>query len=90
MCRDATSGKIAWKRRLEGNFNASPTLIGDHLLVSNDVGVSSLLDLASGKVVARNSLPAGLHASPVASGSCLLLKTDEQLYCIGSPRIAKR
>ncbi len=88
MCRDATSGKIGWKRRLQGNFNASPILVGDHLLVCNEEGVSSLLDPKSGKIIAENSLSTGLRTSPVPSRSCLLLKTDDHLYCIGGSQDA--
>jgi outer membrane protein assembly factor BamB len=86
MCRDAISGKIDWKRRLEGNFHASPVLIGGKLLVCNAEGVSSVLDPDSGEIVAQNLLKSGLRASPTPSDSCLFLKGDGELYCIGSAR----
>ena len=87
-CRNAISGKIDWKRRLEGNFNASPVLVGDHLLVCNDEGRSSMLDPDSGKIVVQNSLKSGLHTNPAPSDSCLFLKADSKLYCIGGLRSA--
>lgn len=82
-CRDLVSGKIGWKRRLQGNFNASPVLLGGNLLLSNVEGVSSLLDPSSGKILAQNSLSSGLHASPIPSRSGLFLRADDHLYCIG-------
>jgi hypothetical protein len=82
-CRDAISGKIGWKRRLEGNFNASPVMLGDHLLLCNKEGLASVLNPSTGNVIAENSLNSGLRASPIPVESSLFLKTDGELYCVG-------
>ena len=65
-------------------------LVGGKLLVSNDEGKISLVELDSGKVVAENSLSSGLHANPVPSDCCLLLRTDENVYCIDGSFVADR
>jgi hypothetical protein len=84
-CRDATSGKVSWKRRLAGNFWASPTLVGDHVVVVNDAGTAYLLDPANGKIVVENTLPEGAHASPVPVGADLYLRVTGALYSIKAP-----
>ena len=89
-CREAASGTILWKRRLEGNFQASPVLVGDRLLLANREGVSSLLDVDSGKVIAQNALSAGLHSSPTPSQALLYLRAENELYCIGEPHEARQ
>ena len=67
------------------NLYPSLTLVGKHLLLSNDVGET--LVLAPGRQyreVGRNSLTSGCGASPVPDGPFLFLRGGGNLFCIGS------
>ncbi|WP_437224196.1 PQQ-binding-like beta-propeller repeat protein [Planctomicrobium sp. SH661] len=85
ISRDATTGKIEWKRRLGGKFSASPLLLKDAILCIDEVGTCSLLNSTSGEIIQQNSLPHGCFASPVPIGNKLLIRTTEDLYCVGQP-----
>lgn len=94
---EAGTGRIVLEKKLQipsagpppgmptANIYASLTLVGERLLLTNDIGQS--LVLAPGrqyKQVARNSLPRGSGASPAADGNVLLLRGGKWLYAIGA------
>jgi len=94
---DARTGKPVFQQELEipnasgrpgteaANIYPSLALVGKHLLVGNDIGVT--LVLAPGKEykqISRNFLDKGSGASPVADGKQLFLRGGTRLYCIGT------
>jgi hypothetical protein len=78
---------------------ASPTLIGDHLVVVDNQGTA--LVLATGrefKIISRNRIETQLeriwpipaqetlaYAPPITDGNCLYLRGERYLYCIAAP-----
>ena len=67
------------------NIYPSLTLVGKHLLLSNDAGHT--LVLKPGREysrVGRNSLDSGTGSSPAALGKQLFLRGGKWLYCIGA------
>ena len=93
---DAATGKTVFQKQLAipsmagtpdiepANIYGSLTLMGKHLLLTNDVG--DTLVLAPGKAyreIRRNYLDAGSGASPVPDGAWLFLRGGKTLYCIG-------
>jgi outer membrane protein assembly factor BamB len=103
---EVASGKMVHRRELEleglTHYNAvavaaSPTLVGKHVLVSDNQGTTLVLEPApSYKVVARNRIATQLdrpwpipaqetltYAPPVADGGRLYLRGEAFLYCVG-------
>lgn len=83
QCLDAKTGKLIWKRRLPGNYSASPLAVGGHVLFCSREGVTSVVaNDEDGTVVAENQLPGQIMASPVLIDGDLLLRTDTALFAI--------
>lgn len=94
---DVQTGQTVYRHELEirsasgkpgvqpANLYPSLTLVGKHLLLSNDVGET--LVLAPGRQyreVGRNYLSSGCGASPAPDKSFLFLRGGGNLFCIGS------
>jgi outer membrane protein assembly factor BamB len=82
---DATTGKVFWSERLDGEFSSSPILAGKYIYCCNQIG--KIYILAAGKsfeIVAENRLDDGFMASPAVVGNNLFLRTKTHLYCIGN------
>jgi outer membrane protein assembly factor BamB len=81
---DTTNGKVIWNERLDGEFSASPVLIGGNIYCCNQIGKTFVL--ATGRtfnVVAENRLDGRFMASPAVAGEHLYLRTNSHLYCVG-------
>ena len=93
ICRDAATGKIAWRTRLQGPVSASPLLVGDNIYVTNERGSTWVFRATpdSYQEVARNQLGNIAFASMVACENRIYARvaTEERgswretLYCIG-------
>jgi len=85
MCYNAANGDVVWKKRLGGNFSASPLLVEDNIYVPDEAGKLHVFK-ASDKFehVAINDLKDGGFATPVVAGGRIYLRTLHFLYCIGS------
>ena len=93
ICRDAATGKIAWRTRLHGPVSASPLLVGDNIYVTNERGSTWVFRATpdSYQEVARNRLGNIAFASMVACENRIYARvaTEERgswretLYCIG-------
>ena len=82
---DTLTGKVQWKKRLGGNFSASPVLVGDLLYVANRTGTTYVARIGEGcEVLAENSLPEEVLATPTVDGDRIYLRSTTSLYCIGS------
>ena len=81
---EAKTGKVLWNERLDGEFSASPVLVGDLLYACNQSGKTFVLKAGREyEKVAENRLADGFMASPAVAGDALLLRTKTALYCIG-------
>lgn len=82
-CLDARSGEQHYRRRLGGNFSASPVAADGRIYCCDEDGRTIVFapgrtyeELASNKLVGR------FMASPAVVGSSLVLRTDTHLYRI--------
>ncbi len=57
MCWEAATGKEMWKKRLGGNYSASPVLVGDLMFATSESGETHVLKIS----------PQGLKKSPRTS-----------------------
>jgi outer membrane protein assembly factor BamB len=87
-CLDATTGKVVWSERLDGEFSASPVLANGQLYCCNQTGKTFVLALGKVfSVTAENRLgegkDAGFMASPAIAGDAIFLRSKGYLYAIG-------
>lgn len=94
FCWHARSGREKWKARLQGPVSASPVLVGDHILASNEQGTTFVFKASpdSYQPVAQNQLEEESFATPTVVDSVIYLRVasgsggnrKETLYAIGS------
>lgn len=94
MAFDARTGREIWKKRVGGNYSASPLLVGQHMYVLSESGVCTIYDVSGEpKEIAKNTIDERTLASFAViqkdssenSPRCdLLLRTDKALYRIAS------
>ncbi len=88
-CLDAKTGRVVWgpERVQPGIYSASPVLADGKLYVTSEDGLVTVL--AAGpefKKLAENQLEGYTLASLAISEGQLFIRTEEYLYCVGSPR----
>jgi len=83
-CFDAQSGKQLWRKRLGGNFSASPLYANGRIYFLSQEGKSTVIepDANEFRVLAENQLDGRFMASPVVAGKSFILRTDSHLYRI--------
>jgi len=80
-CLDAKTGDEIWRERVQGNYSASPLLIGDRLYIFSEQGKASVVQAGREfKVLATNTLPDGFMATPAVADKSLFLRTKAALY----------
>ncbi len=93
FCWSTDTGDLQWKRRMGGNFSASPILAGDRIYVSNHDGHTFVFRAGDKyEQIAKNRLGDDCYASPAASGNELFLRIgvgvgedrQEQVVCIAN------
>lgn len=90
---DAATGEELWKKRLNGNFSASPVLIGDRIYATNEAGETFVYKAspAGYEAVSKSQLGQEVFATPVISNGTIYYRCTEDgdgerkeaLYCIG-------
>ncbi len=83
MCVDASTGDIVYKKRVGGNFSASPILVGNKIFYTNESGLTTVI--ATGReyeVLAENDLGERTLASAAVDGNALILRTADAIYRI--------
>ncbi len=81
---DAKTGEIQQRKRIGGNFSASPLLAGGHLYLASREGVVSIVRCDEAMdVVATNQFEGKILASPAVIGDDLIVRTSDRLYRIG-------
>ncbi|MFM8275366.1 MAG: PQQ-binding-like beta-propeller repeat protein [Gemmata sp.] len=96
MCWKSDTGKEVWKGRLEGTFSASPVLVGDNVLATNETGRTFVFKAGAKEfeLVAENRLGDESFATPAVCGGQIFTRVavkekggrQEKLYCIGAAR----
>jgi outer membrane protein assembly factor BamB len=91
-CWKSDTGEELWKKRLGGEFSASPVLVGDTIYASNEKGETFVYraDPAKFEQLAVNKLGDEALASPTICGGRIYLhvveefdgKRQEMLYCL--------
>lgn len=80
-CLDADSGDSFWKKRIGGDYSASPILAGGHLYFGSHDGKVTVLKVGDdAEIVSENQLDGKIMASPAVVGDALILRTDQALY----------
>jgi outer membrane protein assembly factor BamB len=82
---DTVTGEPRWRKRIGGNFSASPLLAGDRLYLQDEDGRGLILQLDGGNEpveLATNMLPGRTFASYAVIGSSLLIRTERGLFRI--------
>jgi len=91
ICWDGASGEELWKKRLGGNFSASPVLVNETVMVPNLSGDTFVFQAGTQYVpIAQNRLGDDCYASPAISGSQVFMRIGvgkgsaraEQLVCL--------
>jgi outer membrane protein assembly factor BamB len=83
MCLQATTGELMWRKRIAGNYRASPIYAAGRIYFANLEGDVTVI--AAGREfqqLAENHLEHGFQASPAVQGNALFLRTTARLYCI--------
>ena len=82
-CFEAKSGDQVWKKRIGGNYSASPLMAGGYIYVGSHEGdVIVLKPGTDGKVVAENKIDGQIMASPAVTDNALIIRTAEAMYRI--------
>lgn len=84
VCLDAQTGESLAERQLDLEFNASPTLVGDRLLLIATSGLTLVLTADPAlEELHRMELGEKVHASPAILNGRLYIRSDEHLFAIG-------
>jgi outer membrane protein assembly factor BamB len=83
-CYDARTGHQKWKKRLPGNYKASPLAAEGRIYFLNMAGLATVV--AAGEryeKLAENQLDDTTTASPAVSGGTIFIRGRKHLYAIG-------
>ena len=86
-CLEAASGEPVWKKRLSGQYSASPIYDGNRIYLFNEDAVTTVirpgraLDVVAAKALAKEPL----LASPAIDGNAFIVRTENHLYRIEQP-----
>jgi hypothetical protein len=76
---------VLWKKRLGGDFSASPVAADGLVYCTNEAGTTFVLKAGPKfEQVAENSLNEGVLATPALCGDRIYLRTEKSLYCFGA------
>lgn len=82
-CLTATDGEEIWKKRIGGDYSASPLLAGDHIYFASQDGKVTVIEPGrTGNVVAENQLDGQIMASPAVIDDALVIRTNKAIYRI--------
>ena len=85
-CREAKTGEVVWRERLEGTFFGSPVSNGESVYVISREG--KLLSFAVGDQFALHGsfdLGAGSYTTPAISENSLIVRTEAELLRLCNP-----
>ncbi len=83
-CIRVADGETIWQEDLEGNYYASPSLVGDVLLLTDMDGVTRKVAAGDGfKLLGENALGEKVDASAAFGPGRIYLRGKKHLYAIG-------
>jgi outer membrane protein assembly factor BamB len=84
-CREARTGKLLYRERLEGKSLTSPAAGDGKIYITMESGDTFVIRAGGTfEVLARNRLDEYTVASPAISAGHLFLRSERHLCCIGS------
>jgi outer membrane protein assembly factor BamB len=83
---NAKTGKKLWEKDYEGQFKASPSLVGTYLYLITDEGKAYIVEPGPKdcREVATAALGDAVTASPAFHGGRMYLRGAKNVYCIGA------
>jgi outer membrane protein assembly factor BamB len=80
VCWRCPTGEEVWKGRLAGTFSASPILVGEHILATNESGRTFVFKASptAFEVVAENRLGDEALATPAVCGGHICMRVAKQ------------
>jgi outer membrane protein assembly factor BamB len=82
-CVDAMTGKIIWKDKLKGQFNASPISAGGNIYIPEVRGTIYVVKPGDKfQLVAENKLESQIKATPAFVDGSIIIRTEKYLYRI--------
>jgi outer membrane protein assembly factor BamB len=83
---DVQTGKEVWRRRLGGDYSASPTTSGDRVYFQSEAGECVVLKIGeTAEEISRNKLPGRIFASYSVIDQDLLVRSEQGIYRVGKP-----
>ena len=81
--RSAETGKMFWRKRVGGEFAASPVMAGGHLYFFSGQGdIITIQPGSKEKTVAQTKLGDGFMASPAIIDDEIIVRSKSKLYCL--------
>lgn len=83
-CLDSKSGKILWRKRLGGDFSASPVAAENRVYFTNETGSTLVIQAGAERYteLSRNEIGEPVYASPAISSGRFFLRTAKHLWCL--------
>ena len=82
-CGDLLTGKARWQHEIEDHFYASPTIVGDKLLLLSRKGIAYLLQPGDKfSLIGKGEVGEECGASPSPLGHRLYIRGKQHLFCI--------
>jgi len=87
-CLDLKTGKVHWRKRLEGGIYRASVVAGDNkVYFVQREGLCTVVEAGpEGTILAKNQLPGIFYATPAISDGVLYLRAFDRLYAVGEPR----
>ena len=83
-CIDAKTGKMVWSEMLDGEFNASPTLVDDRMYLMDIDGLTRIIAAGRAyKELGKAALGEPSNSTPAFVGGRIYIRGKHNLYCIG-------
>ncbi|HZN64781.1 MAG TPA: PQQ-binding-like beta-propeller repeat protein [Tepidisphaeraceae bacterium] len=80
-CLEAASGKEVWRKRIGGNYSASPLYADGRVYFFSEEGkTTAVAPGREAKVLGESQLDAGFMASPAVADDAFFLRTKTHLY----------
>lgn len=87
---DLTTGEVLWRRRLGGQFWATPAAADGRLYCVNSEGDATVVDLTDGgKVISKAEFGEDVLGSPAVSGNAVYFRSNDHLWKIAPTQQAK-
>lgn len=85
LCFRASNGNQLWSEQIEGEFWSSPTLVGSDVYLTNNEGITSIVELGDEfKLKGTGSVGERVITSLAVLESHLLIRGEKHLFLIGT------